>query len=643
MTNTKNRILLVEDDHILASIQIISLEKLGYIVMHVSNGEKAIQFCDSRINEIDIILMDINLGSGIDGTEAAQEILKKNQIPVIFISSHKEKEIVKKTEIISGYGYVIKNSGITVLDASIKMAFKLFEANQQVIEMNNKLEAKNKEIISLFNALPYLLFRINNDGIILQFISGDKSKLYDPTFSFINKQIIDVLPEDASNTILSGIKYCMKMNTSKIIEYSLDLPTDTLFFEANLIPLNDTELLAVIQDITYKKTFEEHLKQSQKLEALGQIAGGIAHDFNNILAILMGNLEMISRKLPKEDSFLSKTIDSSLSAVDRGALLTKKLLAFARKQIFSPEPTDLNSIIYSTIDILERVIGKQIQIVLDISESPLPIFIDKNEMENVILNLAINARDAMNNSGTLTIRTKLIENVKLSQNNLIDESKNFFAEFSIIDTGVGIPPHLIQKIFEPFFTTKPKGQGTGLGLSLTYGFVKQSKGHIHVYSEEGSGTCFKLYFPIINNNEIQEPSVSNKSAMETMTPYDTKSKTILVVDDEPSMLNITNSLLSGIGYNVLTARNAIDALDILKKEKIDLVISDIIMPGEMNGIALAKYIKQNFQNIKVILTSGFPGHLHKNESDELKQFVFFEKPFKMKELESIVKQKFSFT
>ena len=216
-------------------------------------------------------------------------------------------------------------------------------------------------------------------------------------------------------------------------------------------------------------------------------------------------------------------------AVERGSQLTKKLLAFARKQVFSPEIYDLNFIIQDMYEMIERVLGKQIKVDLKISELPLPILIDKNELENVILNLAINARDAMNDVGILTIRTRQVQNPKLA-NEEIHNSDNVFAELSIIDTGCGIPPHLMQKIFEPFFTTKPKGKGTGLGLSLTYGFIKQSNAHIHVYSEESKGTCFKLYFLIKDNQNY--PKVESTKIIEKKDSL-SQDKVVLVVDDLP--------------------------------------------------------------------------------------------------------------
>lgn len=753
MHKEQKRILLVDDDSIFASIQMKGLQNEGYQVMHIADGLSAIEFCKSSGDNIDLILMDLDLGEGSDGAKVALEILQYLHIPIIFLSSHSEKAMVEKTEKIASYGYLLKNSGTTVIATSIRMAFKLHEANKELskdkehlrtilqtamdgfwlVDLNGKLlevnetyvrmsgysldellamnisdlEAKEdtinlriEEIIkqgkarfesrhrrkdgSIFDVELSVQYRSFDGGSLVVFIQDISNRKKSEEVVLENELKLKTILENIIDAVLivdkRGIIQLANKSTETIFGYST---TDLIGKNVKILMPNpyqeehdgyikqylDTgkkriigvgrEIVAVrkngeifpielsisewkfkneiyftgtVKDITYKKTVEEQLKQSQKLEALGQISGGIAHDFNNILAILMGNLELIARKLPEDNPALLKKIESSLNAVERGAQLTKKLLAFARKQVFSPDIYDLNLIIQDMFEMIERVLGKQINVILDISKAPLPIYIDKNELENVILNLAINARDAMNNSGMLTIRTRQVENLKLTSENMENKEDTFFAELSIIDTGCGIPQHLIQKIFEPFFTTKPKGKGTGLGLSLTYGFIKQSNAHIHVYSEEGKGSCFKLYFILKDNqlHKIEKP-------VPRQTIHHNDGKVILVVDDEGSMLNIARSLLSDLGYEVLTANNAMEGIEKLKRNPINLVISDIIMPGEMNGINFAGYIKEHFKGVKVILTSGFPGHLHKNEDEELRKYAFIEKPYKLNDLERIVR------
>ncbi|TGL60199.1 PAS domain S-box protein [Leptospira ognonensis] len=414
--------------------------------------------------------------------------------------------------------------------------------------------------------------------------------------------------------------------------FPIDLSVSEWMFEGEKF------FTGIVKDITYKKSMESHLKQSQKLEALGQISGGIAHDFNNILAILMGNLELIARKIPIEDLKVRSKIDASLRAVDRGSQLTKKLLSFARKQAFSPQIFDLNEVIRDNEEMLARVIGKEIEIQVETSAEPLLVSLDKNELQNVILNLAINARDAMDHAGTLTLRTERSNKFFDPENNIPSENEKLFAELTILDTGSGIPEEIKEKIFEPFFTTKAKDKGTGLGLSLTYGFMKQSDGFIKVYSELGKGTCFKLFFPLTEDML----SSNEKKVIEKEDARDnTKNKnfTVLLVDDELPMLKIAAYILTDLGYQIFTAASSLEAMEQLRIHKIDLIITDIIMPGETNGIALAKFVQTNYPQLKIILSSGFPGHLHEKESADLRSFTFIEKPYRIKEFEQKVWEK----
>ncbi|BDA80032.1 hypothetical protein LPTSP3_g29620 [Leptospira kobayashii] len=391
-----------------------------------------------------------------------------------------------------------------------------------------------------------------------------------------------------------------------------------------------------IRDISNKIKVEEQLKQSQKLEALGQIAGGIAHDFNNILAIVSGNLELIQRKIIDKGEQFTKQIGSALKAVERGSQLTQKLLAFARKQPVVPTLVEINQVISNMHEILERVIGKHIQIQFNFYNKPLYLFLDKNDMENTILNLAINARDAMENTGRLIITIDQVQkNILPELQNSPDLQENY-AEISVIDTGKGIPPNVLEKIYEPFFTTKAVGQGTGLGLSMIYTFVKHFNGHIKVYSEVDVGTSFKLYFPIMEESPKKEnPAAEEKSSNSSGEKY---SEHVLLVDDEEGIIDIAESLLSDLGFAVTAVLSADDALKLLQKESFDLLISDIMMPGEIDGLALAEIVKKDYPNMKIILTSGFPGDLRKREYNDLTEFHFLSKPYKAKELEETIQK-----
>ncbi|TGN19394.1 PAS domain S-box protein [Leptospira idonii] len=398
-----------------------------------------------------------------------------------------------------------------------------------------------------------------------------------------------------------------------------------------------TYFTGTIRDITNKIKVEEQLKQSQKLEALGQISGGIAHDFNNILTIVSGNLELIERKMNGAEHGMVKQIANAQKAVERGALLTQKLLAFARKQPLTPGIFEINQVLWNMSEILERVLGKHIDIKFKLNEEPLYVYLDKNDLENSILNLAINARDAMENSGNLIIITDKVSRNILPELQNSEGIADSFVEIAVIDTGRGIPPENISKIYEPFFTTKEAGRGTGLGLSTIYSFVKHFGGQIKVYSEVDVGTCFKLYLPLTVKSDKKEEPEAEETIQESGVPKKYKGK-VLLVDDEVNILDIAKELLDDLGFQTVTATSAQEALEVLSIRKMDLLISDIMMPGKVDGLGLAEIVKVEYPNIKIILTSGFPGDLRKREYTDLSNFNFLNKPYKSKELEELIKQ-----
>ncbi|MCB1178590.1 MAG: response regulator [Leptospiraceae bacterium] len=386
-----------------------------------------------------------------------------------------------------------------------------------------------------------------------------------------------------------------------------------------------------IKDISYRKKVEEQLRQSQKMEAVGKISGGVAHDFNNILAIILGNLELLENKIPGKDEKIQKKFKKVYDAIDRGVGLTRKLLSFARKTSFDVVPVDVNETIYGIKELFERVLSKNIEIKLELSKEKLVAKLDKNELENVLLNLAINSRDAIVDNGKIKIKTgKFIKENYNSQGTPIKEP---WLYISFYDNGSGIPKEVIEKIFDPFFTTKPKGKGTGLGLSQAYSFVEQSGGTINVNSKSGEFTEFKIYLPLTSISEqtstLEEPQLSENI-------YEIKGN-VLIVDDESNMIEIIKSILQPLKLDIKSANNAKEAQNLIEKNNFDLVISDIIMPGKLNGIQLAEWINKHHSNLKIILISGF--HEEKNlDLEKLNNVPILEKPFQSKTLEKIVIQ-----
>lgn len=340
------------------------------------------------------------------------------------------------------------------------------------------------------------------------------------------------------------------------------------------------------------------LHQSQKLEAVGKLTGGVAHDFNNILQVIGGNLELLSIMLASEPAAL-KRIHNAIAATERGAKLSSHLLSFARRQPLQPLPTNLGRVLREIDDLLRRALGEGIEIETIIGGGLWNTMVDRNQMENVILNLAINARDAMEGAGKLTLElgNAMLDDQYAQQHG--DVAPGQYVVLAVSDTGCGMDPATLERAFEPFFTTKPDGQGTGLGLSMTYGFVKQSSGHIKIYSEPGHGTTIRIYLPRSHQAELQVTDTRS-------SPATGGSETILVVEDDLAVQTAVVDMLVDMGYRVLKAPDALSALTILQSGMpVDLLFTDVVMPGAVRSPELARQARILLPNIKVLFTSGY--------------------------------------
>ncbi len=346
---------------------------------------------------------------------------------------------------------------------------------------------------------------------------------------------------------------------------------------------------------------EEALRQAQKMDAVGQLTGGIAHDFNNMLAVVLGSLELLSRRLPEGDQRARRYVEAATDGARRAATLTQRLLAFSRQQPLQPEPTDVNRLLGDMSELLRGSLGGGIHIETVLARDVWPVHADPNQLENVILNLAINARDAMAGEGRLTIETA---NAALDDRYAESELGVAPGEYVLVavsDTGSGMPREVISKAFDPFFTTKSVGKGTGLGLSQVYGFVKQSGGHVKIYSEVGVGTTVKLYLPRLVGASVSAPA----PAVEYAPVGRARSELILVVEDEPGVRAVTVEALNTLGYRVLEADSAVAALRLLEAHaNVALLFTDIVMP-EVNGARLAEAARAMRPGLKVLFTTGY--------------------------------------
>ena len=353
-----------------------------------------------------------------------------------------------------------------------------------------------------------------------------------------------------------------------------------------------------IRDLTQRARMEAELRQAQKMEAVGQLTGGLAHDFNNLLTVITGNLEMLERRVAG-DSDAQSLLGEAQEAAELGAKLSNRLLAFGRRQPLRPEPIDLGALVWGLTDLLRRTLGAAIRIETRFAQN-LPIAMaDPGQFENALLNLAINSRDAMPEGGRLIIETAAVDVDKDAADD-IDLPTGRCVLLSVTDTGVGMSPEIRERAFEPFFTTKGPGAGSGLGLSMVYGFVKQSGGHVRLDSEEGRGTTVRLYLP------VSEGEGSGEAAPRQAEVEATTGGTILVVEDDVRVRRVSTRRLKEMGYAVIEADSGAAALEVLARgEPIDLLFTDVVMPGGMTGLELARQARSLRPGLKVLFTSGY--------------------------------------
>jgi signal transduction histidine kinase len=360
---------------------------------------------------------------------------------------------------------------------------------------------------------------------------------------------------------------------------------------------------------------EETLRQSQKMEAVGLLSGGIAHDFNNLLTIIIGNLDTMRRALvdaanpgtvAELRSKLTKPVESALKGANSAAQLTQRLLAFSRRQALEPARVDLNRLVSDMIEILHRSLGEDINIETVLGAGLWPTFVDAHQVENVLLNLALNAKAAMPKGGHLTIETAncYLDDAYVERFGDIEAGQ--YVLLCVSDTGTGIRTEILDRVFEPFFTTKPQGEGSGLGLAMVHGFVKQSGGHIRIYSEQGHGTTVKIYLPRATGDQKVAAIPAGKPARATPTAGARKDETVLVVEDNDGVREYAVEVLEQLGYRVLAASDAKEALRLLSDGKhVDLLFTDIVLPGAITGRVLADQAKDMRPDLRVLYTTGY--------------------------------------
>ena len=630
------RILVVEDERIVAKDLQSQLEKLGYAVPGVaSSGAEALQ--KAAETRPDLILMDIRLKGEMDGVETSQLVRDQFNIPVIYLTAYADENTLKRAKITEPFGYIVKPFEERELRTNIEIALYKHRMERKLRESELWLATTLKSIgdgVITTDSRERVTFM----NRVAEALTGWKQE------DAVGKELTQVLTILHKETRASAKNPVTKaLQEGQVVELAMD--TVLVSSDGEEIPIADTAApivddkgnlagaVLVFRDITEHRRVEESLRESHKMEAVGRLAGGVAHEFNNLLMVIRGYSELLLQRSSAND-LVRTNAEEIRKAADRAASLTRQLLAFSRKQVLQPKVLDLNAVVTEVEKMLRRLIGEDIELaaVLDLALGPVKA--DPGQIEQIILNLAVNARDAMPQGGRLTLKTA---NVTLDQAYVrqhLGATPGPYVLLAVSDTGVGMDAETRSHIFEPFFTTKGAGKGTGLGLSTVYGIVKQSGGTIWVESAPGRGTTFEIYLPL-----VEEGAASGELHPALPAPTPGGSETILVVEDEMSVRKLAAEFLGSNGYRVLEAQDGGEALQVCEEHRapIHLLMTDVVMPG-MSGRELAVRLTGARPEMKVIYVSGYTDDAIVQHGVREEGTVFLQKPFSLDALARTVRE-----
>ncbi|EAQ36248.1 two-component hybrid sensor and regulator [Nitrobacter sp. Nb-311A] len=489
---------------------------------------------------------------------------------------------------------------------------------------NNKSLFDREHRVLVQGVIDYAIFMLDPTGTIINWNAGaERIKGYKPD-EIVGQHFSRFYTDSdrAAGRPARALK--IASSTGRYDEEGWRVRKDGSFFWASVVidAIRDDfgnliGFAKVTRDITERREAQQKLErvqrqlaESQKMDALGQLTGGVAHDFNNLLMVVSGNIQTL-KKIVEDDPKALRAVHAIETATKRGTTLTKQLLTFSRRQSLNPLPTDISKRIHSIAEVLQSGLGNAITLHIDTADDLWPVTIDATEFETALLNLAINARDAMNDGGQLIVKARNITKT--------NETEGRYVAISVEDNGDGIPKDILAKVFDPFFTTKPVGKGTGLGLSQVHGFAHQAGGHVAIESELGCGTTITLYLPPAETLCAEENRSSRR---------DTRGGTVLLVEDNPDVAEVSAGLLEQLGYRVRISNSAEAALLEIERNGIDFVFTDIVMPGKMDGLGLAKVLRAMYPHLPVLLATGYSEALAGRRLD----FHILRKPYEIHEL-----------
>lgn len=650
------RVLVVDDDERnLLAIQTV-LEDVGDVVV-ARSGEEALRHLLK--GDFAVILLDVYM-PGLDGYETAGIIRSREQtkrIPIVFLSAvNKETEHLLRGYAMGAVDYVFKPVDPIVLRSKVAVFVDLFaktreierkaqqeqalldanlQANNELLRAEQELRRAEQRQAAIIQSLPILLYLepLECEPRCPTFVSGDFEVMTGFTFEEVlaDKQLWSRrLHEDDRERVLKAVHE--RGDSGRFsVEYRWHCKDGTVkHFHDQAVLQRDTdgrpvEYAGTLTDVTERRALESQLVHAQKMDAIGKLTGGIAHDFNNLLAAVLGGIGLIERRTELADE-QRKILEMTRRAADQGSELVRRLLAFARKQQLQPVPVDFAELHKGVDDLLSHTLGGLVELDWHLPDQPWSAFVDRSQLELALMNLIINARDAMPEGGTITIST---DRRSVAQGKGDDLAAGDYVIVRVSDHGGGIPPDIIDKVLEPFFTTKPIGKGTGLGLSMVYGFARQSGGIFRLQSEQGVGTSAEIWLPasVSSGSSIQEAGAQ--------VSLDGPPLTVLLVDDHPEVRMATLGLLEELGHQVLEAKSGAEAMDLARdaERTIDLLVSDYAMP-HLSGTELIRLIRDVRPRLPAMLITGYADA--DDISDRPADVAILSKPFDLPELSSVI-------
>jgi PAS domain S-box-containing protein len=605
-------ILLVDDEPTNLSALTGMLEPLGQNIVSVPSGADAL----SRLldDEFAIILVDAQMPD-MDGYELLARIRQRDRtrdLPVIFISASSTGDRdISRAYAMGAVDYVFKPVDPVVLRAKVSVFVELYKRTEAVRRHERALRQIEERQALIIRSLPIALYTADLNGAFdgPRFLSeGIAAAVGFKASEFVRDPTLwpaRIHPADRQH-VLSHVA-SIATSGSMSIEYRWRCGdgSEKVFLDQAVLIRDEAgrprEVLGTCLDVTYRRQLEQQLAHSQKMEAIGQLTGGIAHDFNNMLSVIIWNLDVVTRSL-KGTGKLHERSQMALNGALNCAELIRQLLAFARHQPRQPKVIQISELVPRMAKMLSPVLGERIKVGVSLVDGIWPVFADPAQVESILLNLAINARDAMPDGGTLIVECA---NIRHDSPDL-DPEPGEYVTLSVTDTGVGMPQEVIDRAFEPFFTTKESGKGSGLGLSMVYGFAKQSGGHVTIESKVGLGTTVRIYLP--RAEAVHADAEADWDAEPDLVE---PSQAILVVEDDDDVRAVTVARLQDLGYTVFEADGATRALEILRgTAPIDLLFTDVVMPGGMSGLELAQQACEMRPGVKVLYASGYASSFH---------------------------------